>query len=72
MCFFIFLLKHIFNFSLDENHTVTLSASEPKYYKFLFPEGVTNVLLTVTSDDDSCMSVSVQNLTVMFQKLNLC
>lgn len=48
---------------LDENHTVALTASEPKYYQFLFPEGVTNVLLTVTSDDDYCMSVSVQNLT---------
>ncbi|XP_046440866.1 SID1 transmembrane family member 1-like isoform X2 [Daphnia pulex] len=48
---------------LDGNHTVTLTASEPKYYQFLFPEGVTNVLLTVTSDDNYCMSVSIQNLT---------
>lgn len=49
---------------MDQNYTVTLSASEPKYYQFMFPEGVSNVLLTLTSDDSACMSVSIQNLTV--------
>lgn len=49
---------------MDQNYTVVLSASEPTYYQFLFPGEVTNVLLTVTSDDDICMSVSIQNLTV--------
>ena len=60
------LVNFIFDYicRLDDNQTVTLSASEPKYFQFMFPEGVTNVLLTVTSDDNYCMSVSVQNLTV--------
>ncbi|EFX79804.1 hypothetical protein DAPPUDRAFT_104073 [Daphnia pulex] len=48
---------------LDGNGTVTLAASEPKYYQFLFPVNVTHVLLTVKSDDDYCMLVSVQNLS---------
>nr|SVE83212.1 EOG090X0A5X [Daphnia magna] len=49
---------------LNENHTVALTASEPKYYRFRFPEDIENVLLTVMSDDNYCMSVSVQNLSV--------
>ncbi|KZS13123.1 Uncharacterized protein APZ42_021876 [Daphnia magna] len=48
---------------LNENHTVALTASEPKYYRFRFPEDIENVLLTVMSDDNYCMSVSVQNLS---------
>ena len=61
--FFIFLL---IIFRMDRNYTASLSASEPKYYQFMFPEGVSNVLLSLTSDDNSCMSVSIQNLTVFF------
>ena len=49
---------------MDENRTITLSASEPKYFKFVFPESVSNVLLILTSPDDVCMSVSIQNLSV--------
>ena len=51
---------------LDENITIDLSASEPRYYKFEFPEGVSTVLLTVSSMDEVCTSVSVQNVTVRF------
>ena len=60
---FIFLL---IIYRLDRNYTARLSASEPKYYQFMFPEGVSNVLLSLTSDDNACMSVSIQNLTVFF------
>ena len=51
---------------LDENVTVDVSASEPRYFKFEFPEGVSNVLLTVSSTNDVCTSVSIQNLTVSY------
>ena len=51
---------------LDENITIDLSASEPRYYKFEFPEGVSTVLLTVSSMDEVCTSVLVQNMTVRF------
>lgn len=61
----ILLTLLFFQFRTNQNYTVTLTASEPTYYQFLFPEEVTNVLLTITSDDDSCMSVSIQNLTVI-------
>ncbi len=50
---------------MDQNYTVSLSASEPKYYQFMFPEGVSNVLLTLISEDSACMSISIQNLTVI-------
>ena len=49
---------------MDRNYSLSLTSAEPKYYQFMFPEGVSNVLLTLTSDDNACMSVSVQNLTV--------
>lgn len=49
---------------LNENHTVELSPSEPKFYQFLFPNQVNDVLLILSSDDSTCMSVSIQNLSV--------
>ena len=49
---------------LNDNVTVDVSVSQPRYFKFEFPEGVSNVLLAVESPDDICMSVSVQNLKV--------
>ena len=53
-----------FILSMDSNYTAMVTASEPKYYQFNFPEGVSNVLLSVTSEDDTCMSISIQNLGV--------
>lgn len=62
-----FMITFFFSLSLrlDTNYNVTLSASEPKYYQFMFPEGVSNVLLSLKSEDSTCMSVSIQNLTVI-------
>ncbi|KAK2709428.1 hypothetical protein QYM36_013181, partial [Artemia franciscana] len=48
---------------LDEERNIIVSPSEPEFYQYVFDENVTAVLVNVTSPDDLCMTVSVQNLT---------
>ncbi|XP_065561244.1 SID1 transmembrane family member 1-like [Artemia franciscana] len=52
-----------FLIKLDEERNIIVSPSEPEFYQYVFDENVTAVLVNVTSPDDLCMTVSVQNLT---------
>lgn len=46
--------------------TVEISPSEPKYYGYVFSKETedTSVLVRVESDNDVCMTVSIQNTSV--------
>ncbi|XP_025101471.1 SID1 transmembrane family member 1-like isoform X2 [Pomacea canaliculata] len=46
----------------DVTRNVTTSPSQPQYYMYTFPEDVDTVLLKVTSDDNLCAVVSVQQI----------
>lgn len=50
--------------SLSEERHVHVSPADPQFYAFSFPEDVETVLLRVDSDDDICMTVSIQNRSV--------
>ncbi|KDR19041.1 SID1 transmembrane family member 1-like [Zootermopsis nevadensis] len=50
-----------FSVKLSEERTVYVSPAEPQYYDFKFEDSVETVLLRVDSDDDICMTVSIQN-----------
>jgi hypothetical protein len=51
---------------LSEERSVCVSPAEPQYYDFKFQEDIETVLLRVDSDDDICMTVSIQNKSVSF------
>ena len=54
----------LFNFSLNESKTVNVTPSTPYFYLYEFQsEEVNSILLHVTSDDDTCMIVSIQNVS---------
>lgn len=50
--------------SLSEERSVYVSPAEPRFYEFKFTDNVETVLLRVDSDDDICMTVSIQNMSV--------
>jgi hypothetical protein len=50
--------------SLSEERSVYVSPSEPRYYDFQFQADMETVVLRVDSDDDICMTVSIQNKSV--------
>jgi hypothetical protein len=50
--------------SLSEERQVHVSPADPQFYAFNFQEGVETVVLRVDSDDDICMTVSIQNRSV--------
>ncbi|PNF38902.1 SID1 transmembrane family member 1 [Cryptotermes secundus] len=60
---FSLLVSHETNFSirLSEERHVHVSPADPQFYAFSFPDDVETVLLRVDSDDDICMTVSIQN-----------
>lgn len=47
---------------------VEISPSEPLYYGYIFPKETenTSVIVRVESDNDICMTVSIQNTSVSF------
>lgn len=49
---------------LSKERSVHVSPAEPRYYDFKFQEDIETVLLRVDSDDDICMTVSIQNKSV--------
>lgn len=50
---------------LDQPETVDVSPLSPRFFEFVFPHSNSRfVLLEVTSNDSSCMTVSVQNSSV--------
>jgi hypothetical protein len=49
---------------LSEERLIHVSPAEPQYYAFKFKDDIETVLLRVDSDDDICMAVSIQNMSV--------
>lgn len=51
---------------LNESTTTEVSPLSPRFFRFVFPKSPMNrfVLLEVTSEDNRCMTVSVQNASV--------
>ncbi|KAK2580071.1 hypothetical protein KPH14_012354 [Odynerus spinipes] len=54
-----------FNIRLNEKRTVEISPSEPIYYSYIFPEDSesSTVVVSVESDNDICMTFSIQNVS---------
>ncbi|XP_069691138.1 SID1 transmembrane family member 1-like isoform X2 [Periplaneta americana] len=52
-----------FFIELSHERTLFVSPSEPRYYAFKFEDGAETVLLRVDSDDDICMTISIQNMS---------
>jgi len=52
--------------SLSEERSVYVSPAEPRFYAFNFTNSTDTVLLRVDSDDDICMTVSIQNMSVSY------
>ncbi|XP_076686693.1 SID1 transmembrane family member 1 [Andrena cerasifolii] len=52
-----------FYLSIGEKKSVKITPSEPVYYGYIFPEQIesSSVVVHVESDDDICMTVSIQN-----------
>lgn len=46
----------------DEERNVTISPSEPQYFGYNFTDQG-SVLIKITSDTDTCMTMSIQNST---------
>ncbi|XP_017888453.1 SID1 transmembrane family member 1-like [Ceratina calcarata] len=57
--------EYHFYLSTEQPRTVEISPSQPIYYGYKFPEqtGNPSVIVHVTSDSDTCMTVSIQNTT---------
>ena len=47
---------------------IEVSPSEPKYYQYEFPKDVDSVEVRVTSPDQLCAIVSIQDINVRIQK----
>ncbi|EEB18039.1 conserved hypothetical protein [Pediculus humanus corporis] len=57
-------LQYDFLIDLNESKTVNVTPSTPYFYLYEFQsEEVNSILLHVTSDDDTCMIVSIQNVS---------
>ncbi|XP_025405306.1 SID1 transmembrane family member 1-like [Sipha flava] len=54
-------VQQSFNVLLNEQVSFNLSPSEPVYYYYSFKQNASMVLLHVTSSDDTCMTLSIQN-----------
>uniref|UniRef100_A0A1B6CMV4 SID1 transmembrane family member 1 n=1 Tax=Clastoptera arizonana TaxID=38151 RepID=A0A1B6CMV4_9HEMI len=52
-----------FNVNLKENRTITVTPSEPQYYKFIFSSQFSSATLFVESHNLVCMTLSIQNIT---------
>lgn len=59
-----------FTIAPNQEYTVAVTPSEPKYFYYDFPDNATQtdntqtVVLVVTSEDNVCMTVSIQNASV--------
>jgi len=61
-----------FSINLSEKRTVYVSPAEPRFYEFKFTDNTETVLLRVDSDDDICMTVSIQNMSKLEQQGHQC
>lgn len=50
-------------FRLEQNKTVKITPSTPRFYLYEFAPNVSSILLHVESKDDLCMIVSIQNIS---------
>jgi hypothetical protein len=50
---------------LSQERSIYVSPAAPRYYEFQFKD-IETVLLRVESDDDICMTVSIQNMSVSY------
>lgn len=68
LCVYLFFCAfyYYYFYSLGDERTVQISPSEPIYYGYIFPQQTENstVIVRVESDNDTCMTVSVQNTSV--------
>lgn len=58
-------LQQDFEFSLDEVRNTSVSPSQPKFFSFVFPNGISTILLEADSPDDTCMTISLQERKVL-------
>lgn len=52
-----------FYIELDKELTVTVAPSESLFYSFVFPDDLSSALLKLSSENDVCMSMSIQNFS---------
>lgn len=57
-------LQQDFEFGLDEVRSASVSPSQPKFFSFEFPTGISTILLEADSPDDTCMTISLQDRKV--------
>ncbi|KAH3825877.1 hypothetical protein DPMN_127760, partial [Dreissena polymorpha] len=50
------------DFTIQDSKTVVVSASNPVYYMYTFPQGVDSVLIRATSKDKTCAVLSIQDI----------
>lgn len=63
--FFLILIIYQIKFiRLNQEVKFEVSPSEPVYYYYNFKQNASIVLLHVTSNDDTCMTLSIQNSSV--------
>eukprot|EP00092_Neocalanus_flemingeri_P006483 GFUD01006987.1.p1 GENE.GFUD01006987.1~~GFUD01006987.1.p1 ORF type:complete len:849 (+),score=138.35 GFUD01006987.1:58-2604(+) len=48
---------------MNQTNTILVSPSAPQYYHFDFPSDVDTAIISVTSPDEFCMTMSIQNIT---------
>jgi len=48
---------------MDKKYRIQVSPSAPQYYQFEFPRFVDTAIISVTSPNDFCMTMSIQNIT---------
>jgi len=53
---------------LNQEVSFSLSPSEPVYYYYSFKQNASMVLLHVISDDVMCMTLSIQNSSVLIKQ----
>jgi hypothetical protein len=57
-------LQMDFEFILDQVMNASVSPSQPKFFSFVFPTGISTILLEADSPDDACMTISLQERKV--------
>jgi len=63
-------LQPEFKILMNQNYTTHLTPSAPQFFQFLWPDDVDTAIIHVTSEQDYCMIMSVQNITCPVLDLN--
>jgi len=63
-------LQPEFKISMNKNYTTHLTPSAPQFFQFVWPDDVDTAIISVTSEQDYCMIMSVQNITEPVLDLN--